>query len=433
MKPEQPAPSRIEGRHFLTGQPIELNWQDGRFVVSESRTGVPPVSSSRREAGVLEQPARHDAEGDQRDACPAFLAPALFDPQINGFAGVDFQRDDLTEAGLVRSVRALRQTGCTRFLLTLITDEWTVLTQRLSRLRAWRAANPELRDAIAGWHLEGPFLSDQPGFHGAHDPSVMLDPTPARIGELRALTGDDLLLLTLAPERAGAIEAIASAVRQGIRVSLGHTNATADQLAAARHAGATGFTHLGNACPQSLDRHDNLLWRVLDTPGLRVSLIADGHHVAPPLFRLIHRSRPAGTVFHTTDAMAAASAPPGRYTMGWLELEVGEDRIARQPGQTNFAGSALTPVEGVFRSAAMLGVSWRETWVASSTGAADWLGLSTGFSPGSRADFCLVRVDAANRLRGLTTFVAGQQVAHLGEDAIHLDSLQPGGVLDHAN
>lgn len=424
MTPEKPPPSdgSIEARHFLTGQPVRLAWQNGRFVTAQGRTDGSPQESGRQAA-----------EEDGRDTGLAWLAPSLFDPQINGFAGVDFQRDHLDESHLLRSVRALQRTGCTRFLLTLITDEWGALTRRLARLRALRDANPELRDAIAGWHLEGPFLSDQPGFRGAHDPRGMLDPTPERIDEVRRTAGDDLVLLTLAPERRGGIKAIARAVRFGIRVSLGHTDATAAQLAAARDAGATGFTHLANACPQTLDRHDNLLWRVLDTPGLQVSLIADGRHVAPPLFRLIHRSRPAGTVLHTTDAMAAAAAPPGRYTIGWLELEVGEDRVVGQPGHTNFAGSALTPVEGVFRAAAMLGVSWRQAWAASSLTAAGWLGLSTGFAPGDRADFCLVNVDDAGRLRGLRTFLAGQQVAQLDEDAIHGDTLQPGGIVENAD
>ncbi|MCP5522853.1 MAG: N-acetylglucosamine-6-phosphate deacetylase [Verrucomicrobiales bacterium] len=405
MNPESSRRSEgsVTARHFWTGKPVRLGWRDGRFT------------------------AMHEV---RQASGPAFLAPTLFDPQINGFAGVDFQQNALEESDLVRSVRVLRQTGCTRFLLTLITDDWTALTTRLAHLHALRQAHPELRDAIAGWHLEGPFLSTEPGFRGAHNPAMMLDPVPRRIEELRRAAGDDLLLLTLAPERQGAVEAIARATSLGIRVSLGHTNATAAQLAAARDAGATGFTHLGNACPQTLDRHDNLLWRVLDTPGLQISLIADGRHVAPPLFRLIHRLRPAGTVLHTTDAMAAAAAPPGRYTVGWLKLDVGPDRITRQPGHTNFAGSALTPVEMVFRASAMLGGSWQQAWLAGSRHATGWLGLATGFSIGARADFCLVTVDDAGRLRGLRTFAGGEEGAQLDEDAIGLDAFQPGGIVE---
>src|SRR5207247_8189697 len=125
--------------------------------------------------------------------------------------------------------------------------------------------------------------------------------------------------------------AIALAVSLGIKISLGHTNASAEILRQAIEAGATGFTHLGNACPRELPRHDNILWRVLDARGLTISLIADGIHVSPALFRLLHRVLDAATIFYTTDAMAAAGAPPGRYAIGALQLEVGPDQIVRQP------------------------------------------------------------------------------------------------------
>ncbi len=359
--------------------------------------------------GALHLSARHWRRGDP---CPVagdpaylapfadvppeqlWLAPPLVDPQVNGFAGVDFQRDDLEAADLEHAAAALRRHGCTRFWLTLITDAWDLLLARLNRLGRLRAASPRLRAAVAGWHLEGPFLSAQPGFHGAHDPARMLDPTPERLRELRDAAGPDRVLLTLAPERRGGLAAIAEAVRLGFTVSLGHTDAPAECLRDAVAAGATGFTHLGNACPQQLDRHDNILWRVLDTPGLTVSLIADSRHVSPPLFRLIHRVLPSDCVLYTTDAMAAAGASPGRYTLGRLVLEVGADRVVRQPGRSNFAGSALTPWEAVRTAAAMLGESWRTTWARMSVTPARWLGMLLP-EPGAGGVGCVVATDPA--------------------------------------
>lgn len=281
---------------------------------------------------------------------------AIFDPQVNGYAGVDFQCDALSGDDLLRAVRAWRRDGGDQLLVTLITDAWPRLLTRLKHLRALRDRAPELQEVIAGWHVEGPFLSDQPGFHGAHDPSQMLDPRPEQIYQLRDAAGAERLLLTLAPERRGALEAIALARRLGIIVSLGHTDAPAAVLSEAVSAGATGFTHLANACPQQLDRHDNIIWRVLDTPGLTIGVIADGIHVTPALFRLIHRVAPRDRIYYTTDAMAAAGAPPGEYTLGRIRLTVGPDGIVRYPGRTNFAGSSLAPGEGVRRAAAMLGV-----------------------------------------------------------------------------
>jgi N-acetylglucosamine-6-phosphate deacetylase len=269
-----------------------------------------------------------------------------------------------------------------------------------------RAQSEELRRAIAGWHIEGPFLSPEPGFHGAHNPAVMRDPKPQDADVLREITGDDLLLLTLAPEREGALETIRRAVSLNTTVSLGHTNASADRIQQAVNAGATGFTHLGNGCPSLLDRHDNILWRVLECPDLTISLIPDRIHVSPALFRILHRFVNSSRLCYTTDAMAAAAASPGRHRLGAIEVEVGEDRIVRQPGKTNFAGSALRPIEGVFRSAEMLHASWRSTWKSLSITPASFLGLPHGLEPGQPAEFCLVEADEAGRFLGLTVITS---------------------------
>ena len=352
--------------HYATRKPVAVAWRDGVITAIESaRENVPP---------------------------DRWIAPPLFDLQVNGYGGVDFQQDNLSAENLLSATRQLRTAGCARFFLTLITDEWPKMTARLRHLRSVRAQAPELLAAIAGWHIEGPFLSAEPGFHGAHNPTLMLDPTPERILELRAITGNDPLLLTLSPERAGALEAIRLAASHGIRISLGHTNASAEVLRDAAKAGATLFTHLANGCPRELDRHDNILWRVFETSGLAVSLIPDRIHVSPPLFRLIHRVLGPGSIFYTTDAMSAAGAPPGRYRIGALEVEVGTDQIVRQPGKPLFAGSALKPTDGVFRAAEMLGCPWQETWARFSEAPARLMGLRNELAIGQPADFCVLKL-----------------------------------------
>jgi N-acetylglucosamine-6-phosphate deacetylase len=169
-------------------------------------------------------------------------------------------------------------------------------------------------------------------------------------------------MITLAPERLEAVAMIPLARELGMTVSLGHTNAPRKRLVQAQKAGATAFTHLGNGCPRDLDRADNILWRVFETPGLRVSLIPDAIHVSSPLFRIAHKVLPAESIFYVSDAMAAADAAPGRYRIGRLEVEVGEDEIVRLPGSANYAGSALRPIDGIFRAAEMLRCSWRDVW-----------------------------------------------------------------------
>ncbi len=361
----------ICARHFATGQPVRLKCRGG-FITETSLASSAPED--------------------------LWVAPGLVDLQVNGYGGVDFQQDDLTAGDLLKAVRQLRSAGCTRFLLTLITDEWRKLTARLRHLRTVRSQSEELEAAIAGWHIEGPFLSGEAGFHGAHDPALMLDPTPEHIRELRQITSQAPLLLTLAPERKGALEAIALATSLHMKVSLGHTNASAEQLKRAVAAGASGFTHLGNGCPRELDRHDNILWRVFETPGLMAGLIPDGIHVSGALFRLVHRML-GENIYYTTDAMAAADAGPGWYSIGKLEVEVGADEVVRQPGKTNFAGSALRPVDGVFRAAEMLDCPWQEAWKRSSMVPARMMGLAGGLEVGQAADFCVLKVEGKNQLR----------------------------------
>lgn len=368
-------------RHYATGQPVRVTWQDGRI---HSVLGA-------------NQPVPSDF----------WIAPALVDLQVNGFGGIDFQQDNLSPENLVKATHHLRAAGCSRCLLTLITDQWPRLLARLRHLREIRQRSTELRHAIAGWHIEGPFLSAAPGFCGAHDPTLMLDPTPEHLRELREATGDELVVLTLDPERTNALSAIEEAVALGMKVSLGHTNASAEVLAEAVQRGATGFTHLGNGCPRELDRHDNILWRVLETRGLRISLIPDTIHVSPALFRLAHRALPTDSIYYISDAMSAAGMKPGRYPLGPLELEVGADQVVRLPGKPNFAGAALRPIDGVFRAAKMLDCSWRETWPRFSEVPAKWMGLPCELAAGNPADFCLLTVTAQNELKNLQVFVNG--------------------------
>lgn len=360
----------LSGRHYTTGLPVQIQWRNGII------TSVTPAH------GILP---------DNR-----WVAPGLVDLQINGFAGIDFQSDGLTGDDLAIAARALRAAGCTRFFVTLITDEWSRLVARLRHTRELRLQSPLLAGAIAGWHIEGPFLSAEPGFCGAHRGDLMIAPTPTHFHELRTVAGDDPLLVTLSPEQPGALEAISAATRLGITISLGHTNASAELLAEAVGRGATGFTHLGNGCPRELNRHDNILWRVFETSGVTVSLIPDAIHVSPALFRLCHRTLGSERIYYTTDAMSAAGGPPGRYRLGTLELEVGSDQVVRLPGTPNFAGSALTPTEGVRRAAQMLNRSWQEVWPRFSDAPARLVGLRGGLELGAPADFCVMTTTREN-------------------------------------
>ena len=173
----------------------------------------------------------------------------------------------------------------------------------------------------------------------------------------------------------GSAECIAAITRAGVHVSLGHTNASNAQIDDAVRAGARFVTHLGNGTPLDLPRHDNVIQRLLARDDLVACLIPDGVHLPGFVLKNFFRAKPAGKVLFTTDAMAGAGAGAGRYRVGRLEIDVGSDGIARQPGGGGFAGSTLTPDEGVRRCAEYLGITAAESARLWSTAATEAFGV----------------------------------------------------------
>lgn len=296
---------------------------------------------------------------------------SLFDIQINGYAGVDLQQDDLSGPELRRVVEALAADETLRWFATLITDALPRMEARLARLEALRAADPVVAAAVCGYHLEGPWLSPEPGYRGAHDPQWMGPPDIAAFDRLQQAAAGHIKLITLAPEWPGSAEFIRYATTRGVQVSIGHSQADASQIDAAIDAGARFCTHLGNGVPAHLHRHDNIIQRLLGRDELTAFFIPDGIHLPPEVLQNFFRAKPPGRAYFTTDAMAAAGAPPGRYRLAHLELEVGSDRIVRLPGQPMFAGSALTPPEGSANAARWLNLPPAEARALFSTSIAD--------------------------------------------------------------
>jgi N-acetylglucosamine-6-phosphate deacetylase len=297
--------------------------------------------------------------------------PALFDLQVNGFGGVDFQQLDLTQSALRGAVEALRRHYIYRILLTLISDEVDTLCRKLERIEAIRRADALVAETITGYHLEGPYLSPAPGYCGAHPPALMHSPSVREMERLCAAAGGHVKLITLAPEWPDSDEFISEARRQGIVIALGHTQAGERDIDMAIAAGATICTHLGNGVPQQLPRHDNVVQRLLARDELIACLIPDGLHLPPFVLKNFFRAKPVGKVVLTSDCMSAADAPPGRYAIGRLQVEVGRDGVAREPGKPNFAGSALTLDRGVANAAAWLEIAPDQAWrLASSSVAA---------------------------------------------------------------
>jgi N-acetylglucosamine-6-phosphate deacetylase len=319
-------------------------------------------------------------------AFDAFAAGSggYFDLQVNGFGGVDFQRSP-SLSDVRGACEQLLLCRMTRILATFITCDAAVLREKLRRFEDYRRQDALIRNTIVGYHLEGPYLNSEPGYRGAHRGDLMKDPDWDEFQRNQEAADGRIRLVTLAPERKSAAEFIREATRSGVRISLGHTNASSAEIDEAIDAGATLCTHLGNGCPAEIHRHDNIIQRLLARDELTACFIPDGIHLPPDVFKNFCRAKPEGRVILTTDAMAAAGAGPGRYTIGDMELEVFEDEVVRLPGALNFAGSALRLDEGVRRAQQWLNVSAETVGSMASSAPA----VALGFDP--QPDFANLR------------------------------------------
>lgn len=320
------------------------------------------------------------------------LAPGLIDLQVNGCFGVDFAGDD----DWSEPVRRLPETGVTSFLPTFITAR---LDDLVAGLRRVPADLPGAR--ILGVHVEGPFLAE--ARRGAHDAALMCDPTPPRIEAL--LEPGTMALLTLAPERAGAMAAISRLAEAGVLVSVGHSDATADVVAAAAEAGARKVTHLFNAQRGIHHREPGVAGQALADERLVCGLILDGHHVVDTVARIAFAAA-AGRIALVTDAIAVVGMPPGLYDLGGEPVIVREGSPPVRADGT-LAGANLRLDDAVARAVA-IGVPPAVAIGAATRVPADLLGRADlgRLEPGAVAD--LVWLDS--RFRARATWVGGELV-----------------------
>ena len=272
----------------------------------------------------------------------AAVAPAgLIDLQVNGYAGVDFNDAGLTAGALDHALGAMREDGVAACLPTLITAPPEALAARFAALDRAVAASRLGPAMVPGYHLEGPFLSPEPGYAGCHDPAAMRAPDQALVEHLEAPLARPILLLTLAPELPGARALIRWATGRGKLAALGHTAATQAEIAAAVEAGARLSTHLGNALRRAQPKFDNPMMAQLAEDRLTASFIADGRHIPPFALKVLLRAKGAGRCLLVSDATAAAAAPPGRYRLGDMAIDSAADGMVRVPGTDRLAGSSL--------------------------------------------------------------------------------------------
>lgn len=270
-------------------------------------------------------------------------AGGYVDLQVNGYGGVDFNQDGLTPESLRRACEALRRDNVSAVLATIITDHVDVMCRRLGQLTRLRDRDELARSVIAGIHIEGPFLNQTDGYRGAHPADAVMPGDVHVMERLLDAAGGAARLVTLAPERDPRMAVTRMLVRRGVTVSAGHSDCSLNQLDEALDAGLTMFTHLGNGCPMVMDRHDNIVHRVLSRADrLWVCVIADGVHV--PYFVLGNylKAIDPDRCIVVSDAMAAAGLGPGRHRIGRWDTVVGADLAAWAPGKQHLLGSAMS-------------------------------------------------------------------------------------------
>ncbi len=271
-----------------------------------------------------------------------YIAPGFFDPQVNGFSGIDFNGKDLTPDDVHRAAQAISATGVTTFFPTLITASFERLLHQLKILKEAIENDPFVSKMCRGIHLEGPYISSAEGPRGVHPVKFIRPPQWEEFERLQEACGGRIRLITLAPEKEGSLHFIQKAVSSGVVVAIGHTEASEEILDAAFEAGARLSTHLGNGMGNHFHRHRNPFQKQLAMVGLMASIIADGIHLPDYVIRNIVKAKNPERILLCTDAMSGASQPPGRYRLANLEVEVEEDGRTRLVGTDSLAGSTLS-------------------------------------------------------------------------------------------
>jgi N-acetylglucosamine-6-phosphate deacetylase len=373
----------LYGRRYENGEPVRITVEGERIAAIEP--AWPP----------------HTADWP-------WVAPGLFDLQINGRGGIWFGKAGITVDEVLQVLYEHFPFGVTRLCPTVITNSSEVLEAALTALRRACEREPWAAQMAPGVHLEGPYISGEDGPRGAHPKEHVRPPDWAEFERLQAAAGGRICLITLAPELPGAIDFIRRATASGVTVSIGHTAASGQEITAAVEAGARLSTHLGNGAHPVLRRHPNYIWEQLADPRLSASVIADGHHLPPSVLRSIIRVKGVRGVILTCDASGLAGCPLGAYTEGQMRMEILADGRIVVAGQRELlAGSAANTGRCVLE-AMRQGVSLADAFDMAGRNPARLLGFEEiRLRAGSRADLILFRLSEPDSLEIPATVAAG--------------------------
>lgn len=323
------------------------------------------------------------------------LTATFLDIHTHGGVARDVMTATTKEFGEFNRFLATRGVG--RYLPTTVTAPIDATLHSLASI-ADEIERPHTGEATPiGIHLEGPFISHAK--RGVHPEGDIQPPSIPLFDRFQQAARGHIQLITIAPEIPGAIDLIAHCTAQGIRVSIGHTNATSSETQAAIDAGAASATHTYNAMRALDHRAPGVLGTVLDSPRLFAELICDGIHVAPELVRLWLKAKGPELAILVTDSMSAAGMPDGAYTLGLFDVAVAHGKaLLREDlerGKETLAGSVLTMDKAVANLQAMTGTSLATAVNLASANPARLLGLDPAIRPGTPASFNRFSADGA--------------------------------------
>lgn len=384
---------RVEGYLYLDHSPVSIEIANGKIMKIDRLADIP--------------------EGFPE----VYIAPGFIDNQVNGYAGVSFAfgGSDLTEEGVIKATRALWKEGVTTYLPTLTTNSRDILIKNF-RILASAMQRREIMSSIPGFHLEGPFISPEDGYRGAHPKEHVRLPDWNELQEYQQAAGGKILQVTLAPEVDGALTFIDRCRENNILVALGHHNAPAATITAAIDRGARIATHLGNGAANTINRHRNPFWPQLADDRLMISIIADGFHLLPEQIRVFTKVKGTSGTILTSDVTSFAGLPPGEFvTSEGVTIELTPEGMLRYPGQNVLYGSASPLSKGIGHVMKVTGCSLAEAVQMASTNPARLYGLNDrgDIGPGNRADIVVFSMNDF-RINILQTYVEGELVYQSG-------------------
>ena len=279
-----------------------------------------------------------------------WIAPALVDIQVNGFAGFDLNTSTVTSSDVIEMVRTLWGVGTGFICPTIVTASFEDISNSIKSIVEACQSDIAVAHSILGIHLEGPYISAEDGPRGAHPLEHVRKPNWDEFRRLHDIAEGMIRIVTLAPEVTGAITLIEKLVAEGIVVALGHTDASPQDIHDAISAGAKLSTHLGNGAHAMIQRHPNYIWEQLGADELWASLIVDGYHLPPKVVKSMIRAKTLERCILISDATALARMPSGQYQFAGQSVKLTTDRRIHLLGTEYLAGSAIELACGIENS-----------------------------------------------------------------------------------